>query len=144
MLLVHQSGQFLKCLEKKDELALPGKLCFTSFAFAFCVFKIEISTKLFQRKGFSSNRLGPSKKKQYWGLVCGQKNLPPKTLFHFFFSTLKRHYVFSWQEIPLFCAKNFNFKPHNETCLSLWCGLCRKRCAGEKRTCASTTLREIA
>ena len=123
---------------------MPGKLCFTSFAFAFCVFKIEISTKLFQRKGFSSIRLGSSKKETILGTcVWTKKFYPPKRCFVFFsyFKTLLC--IFMARNYP-FLRKNFNFKPHIETCLSLWYGLCRKRCTGEKRTWASTTLREVA
>ena len=72
-----------------------------------------------------------------------KKILPPKTLLHFFFLLQNALRFFMARNSP-FLRKNFNFKPHNETCLSFWCGLCGKRCTGEKRTWASTTLREVA
>ena len=135
---MHHSGQFVKCLEKKEELALPGKQYFTSFPFAFCVFKNRNFDKI-----ISTSKIGPFKKKQYWDL-CGQKLFASKRLFHFFyFETPLRISKTKWRN-SLF-LQNSNFKPHDENCLSLWCGLCRKRCIGEwrHRTWASTTFREV-
>ena len=73
--------------------------------------------------------------------TCVDKNfLLPKRLLHFsHFETSLRISKTKWNSI---FWQNFNFKLHDENCLSLWCGLCRKRCVGEQRTWASTTFRE--
>ena len=85
-----------------------------SFPFA-CVFKTEISTKLFQRKGFSS-KLGPSKRNKIG--MCGQKSFTPQKVAPIF-STSKRLSDFHGKMKKFPFLQNFNFKPHDENCLSL-------------------------
>ena len=105
--------------------------------------KKKFQQNYFKEKVFPQINWALQKRYNIGDLCVDKKILPPKTLLHFFFYLKTPLHIFMARNSP-FLRKNFNFKPHNETCLCLWCGLCRQSCTGGKRTWASTTLREVA